>query len=62
MQKIQKAWLKRFESNYYTIYRQFDNGGLFLIDKQFSSKDKKKPDFYKVRKIGEEFARSGDRL
>ena len=33
-----------------------------MIDKQFSSKDKKKPDFYKVRKIGEEFARSGNRV
>jgi|GEM_PF-1868943 len=45
----------------FTTYRDYTKkgGGRMLIDTSFATEEKHKPDYYKVRKIGDSFARQG---
>lgn len=45
----------------FTTYRDYagKGGGRMLIDTSFAKEEKHKPDYYKVRKIGDSFARQG---
>ena len=59
---IKRRWIKRRVKNYYTTYREFKNGGTLKLAKEFNREDKQKPDFYKVRRVGEVFARQGHKV
>ena len=48
----------------FTTYRDYTKkgGGRMLIDTSFATEEKHKPDYYKVRKIGDSFARQGQEV